>query len=209
MNSPVSKPALTDSSLLDPIRERWSGWSFSDQPIPGAVLRSIFEAACWAPSSWNDQPWRFLVGERDRSPDLHRLLVDSMLSANRAWAERAPVLVACWACGSFTHDGSVNRYAMHDLGQAVGLLQVQATALGLRVHAMGGWDPAGVRGALEIADHYVAGALLAIGFPGTPSDLADPGLRAKETSPERRRRALSQTLGFVEGGCPDWALSGE
>jgi nitroreductase len=205
MTSPVSKPAELDAAVLDAIRDRWSGWSFSDEPVPATLLRSVFEAARWAPSSWNDQPWRFLVGDRSRSPEIHALLAESLVPGNRAWASGAPVLIACWAVGRFTHDGSPNRFALHDLGQATALLQIQATVLGLRIHAMGGWDPQVVRDRADIPEDFQPGSILALGFPGAPSELTDPALRAKEEQPRRQRRPVRDLLGWADGICPDWA----
>jgi len=207
MSAPVERPAPIAHAVIAPIRDRRSGWAFSETPVPSALLSSVFEAARWAPSSWNDQPWRFVVGDLQRSAAVHAVLAESLVEGNRVWASRAPVLISCWAVGRFRHDDSPNRFALHDLGQAVALLQLQATAVGLRSHAMGGYDAERVRALCVLPGDWLPGAIIALGFPGSPTDLADSVLQEKEESGLRTRRTLSELVVCGSDSVPDWLSS--
>jgi len=194
MNDPMRKPAPMEHPTLDLIRERWSPWAFADTPVPIALLASLLEAARWAPSSMNEQPWRFVIGDKERSPDVHSVLAEAMAPGNRKWAPSAPLLVLVCADTVFRASGATNRFALHDAGQATAFLQLQAVAMGLRVHPMGGYDAAKVRSGIGIPDDHEPCALLAIGFPGHPGQLDDETVRAKEINPSRARKSLRDTV---------------
>ena len=147
----------------DLIRSRWSPKSFSSQEISDDDLRTVFEAARWSASSYNEQPWRFFVARRSDEAGFQKLL-NLLVPANRAWAQSAPVLVITAAKKTFSHNHSPNYYALHDTGQALANLSMQATALGLHVHAMGGFDHELARKELHIPDDYEVGAALALGY---------------------------------------------
>lgn len=149
--------------IHDLIRNRWSPRSFSTREISDDDLRSVFEAARWSASSYNEQPWRFFVARRSDSPAFEKLL-NLLVPANRSWARSAPVLIITAAKKTFSHSGSPNYYALHDTGQALANLSMQATALGLHVHAMGGFDHELARRELRIPSDYEVGAAVALGY---------------------------------------------
>jgi len=206
MSDPIRKTAPTAHPILEIIRERWSTWAFAETPIPVPVIAALLEAARWAPSSMNEQPWRFVVGDRDRMPDVHAALLEALLPGNAAWAAAAPLLVLVCADTIFRARGTVNRFALHDAGQATAMLQLQATAMGLRCHPMGGYDAAKVRRSFGIPDDHETGTLLAVGFPAGPDTLLDDVVRAKETNPERSRRPLSELVHGTWGFPPPFDL---
>ena len=125
----MEKPADTQYPIHDLLKRRWSPRAFSERPVEPDALRSLLEAARWAPSSSNEQPWSFIVATRDNEAE-HGRLVSCLVDGNVPWAQRAPVLMVSVARMSFEDEGKPNRHAFHDVGQAVADLSVQATALG-------------------------------------------------------------------------------
>lgn len=190
----LSKPAAADAPLHELIRDRWSPRAFSDIPVPAPVIRSLLEAARWAPSSMNAQPWSFVVAGRVSEPQAHERVVATLAPANAVWARRAPLLVI--AVARLTHpNGAPNRHALYDTGQAVAQLTMQATADGLSVHQMGGFSVAAATELFRIPDGYEPVAVLAIGYRDDPGVLA-PELREREIAP-RSRKPLRE---FVHAG---------
>jgi nitroreductase len=141
-------------------------------------LAQIFEAARWAPSCYNAQPWSFIVATRDDSEGYTRLL-STLVEPNRQWAQNAPVLILGVAKQDFNHVPKANRFALYDLGQAVANLIVQASALGLHVHQMGGFDLAAARELFSIPQGYEAGAVMALGYPDEASVAPDSRTRKR------------------------------
>jgi len=184
----LGKPAPADAGLHELIRERWSPRAFSGDPIPPAALDSLLEAARWAPSSMNEQPWSFILADRHSDPQGYARLESTLMEANRAWAGSAPVLGIAVARLAFARTGKPNRWAAYDTGQAVAQLTLQAVAVGLSVHQMGGFDADKARQLLGIPDGYEPVAALAIGYPGDDGDLS-PEMRARELAPRQRRPA--------------------
>ena len=136
----MDKPATTDYPVHELIRERWSPRAFSDQPIAPEVLRSLFEAARWAPSSSNEQPWAFIVATKDDTAT-HAKLLSTLVESNQVWAKNAPVLGIAVSKLTFARNGNPNRNAFYDTGAAIAYLTMEATSRGLFVHQMGGFDP--------------------------------------------------------------------
>lgn len=180
----MEKPADNQYPIHDVLRQRWSPRAFDDRPIETEKLRSLFEAARWAPSSNNGQPWQFLVATKENKTEYDRLF-NCLVEANQTWAHRAPVLVLSVAKLQF-EDGSPNRHALHDMGMAVENLSIQATALGLVVHQMAGFDIERARADCRIPDGYELVAMMAVGYPGDPVLLSDR-LRAREVQPRVRK----------------------
>lgn len=162
--------------LHELLARRWSPRTFSPRPVESEKLVPIFEAARWAPSSYNAQPWAFLVATREDAEGYNRLL-STLVDVNRQWAQQAPVLILAVARLDFTHAARPNRHALYDLGQAVANLTVQATALDLHVHQMGGFDPRAARELFAIPAGYEPVAVLALGYQEGPS--ADPAARTR------------------------------
>ena len=173
------------------LERRYSPYAFSARPVESEKLRQLFEAARSAPSSYNEQPWRFVVARREDSEGFGRLL-DTLVDQNRKWARNAPVLVLSVAKADFTHSGRPNRHALYDVGQAAAYLTLQATELGLYVHQMAGFDPAKARQLLNIPDGYEPAAMMAVGYPDDSGSAAD-ALR-KLDSARRPRRSLDTLL---------------
>ncbi len=186
-----SKNASAMEGVLPAIYQRWSPRAFEDRDVDAADLARILEAARWAPSAYNDQPWRFLIGRRGSAT--HQKIVSLLIPFNQLWAPKAPVLLLGAARRRFSHDNSSNSYALYDLGAATALLTVQAAALGLVTHQMGGFDHAAARKAFEIPDDYLFGTVTALGYRGNPASLANERLIAQEQSP-RTRRAIEEIV---------------
>ena len=190
----MRKPASTDFPVNDLIRDRWSPRSFADKLVEPAVLASLFEAARWAPSCSNEQPWAYLVATRDDSENFAKML-SVLVEFNAGWAKEAPVLVLAIAGLKFHANGKPNRNAFYDVGAATALLSVEATARGLGVHQMAGFDPAKAKTVFEIPVDWEAIATLTIGYPGDLESLPQ-GLRDREVAP-RTRKPLAE---FVMSG---------
>src|SRR5258707_10950138 len=135
----MQKPAPSDFPVHELIRERWSPRAFADKPVPRDVLRSIFEAARWAPSSNNEQPWAYIVASRDDKASFEKTL-SVLVEFNAAWAKSAPVLAIAVAQLSFAKNNAPNRNAQYDTGAATALLSVEATSHCLAVHQMASFE---------------------------------------------------------------------
>lgn len=158
---------------------------FDERRIEREKVQSLFEAARWAPSSNNEQPWRFLAATRDAEADFDRLLA-CLNEGNRKWAFRAPLLVLSVAGLNCEDDAKPNRHAFHDMGLAAENLVLQAVALGLVGHQMAGFDVEKARADCLIPSGYEPVAMIAVGYPGDPSVLPDR-LRERELKPRHRK----------------------
>ena len=163
--------------IHDLLRRRWSPRAFADRPVEREKLQSVLEAARWAPSSNNEQPWHYLVATREEPEEFARLLA-CLVEKNQSWAKHAPVLMLSVASTVFTRNGKPNRHALHDTGQAVAGLTVQATALGLYVHQMAGLSVE--EGARDVSAPRKrrAGRGAGTGIPGRPVHAATRSARA-------------------------------
>ncbi|MBI3957350.1 MAG: nitroreductase family protein [Chloroflexi bacterium] len=191
MQALISKRATTDYPIHPLLAERWSPRSFAEGSIPADVLGSLLEAARWAPSSRNEQPWRFVVVQREDEA-AHSRVLETLSGNNRLWADRAPLLIVGIAKKTVSQSGAPNSHAWYDLGQAVAHLSVQASAAGLHVHQMGGFDKAQARIALEIPDGFEPVVTIAVGYLGSVADLPEQ-LQAREAA-ERSRRPLRESV---------------
>ena len=190
----MHKPATTDFPVHDLIRHRWSPRAFSEKPVEPAVLASLFEAARWAPSSSNEQPWAYLVATKDNPEDFAKTL-GVLVEFNADWAKKAPVLAIAVSHLKFQSNGNPNRNAFYDTGAATVLFSLEALARGLYVHQMGGFDAAKAKQVFEIPDDWEAIAAFAIGYPGETDSLSQK-LQDREVAP-RTRKPLSE---FVMSG---------
>lgn len=177
--------------IEDFISNRYSPFIFSDRPVSDQELETLFEAARWAPSSFNEQPWRFIYSRREEGRAFQDM-VSLLNAANQAWARHAPVLGLSVAKTLFTRNGKPNRFAMHDTGLAMGGLLAQATSMGITIHQMGGYSTDMARELLSIPEGFEPVAMFVIGYPGNPAELPEP-LRQKAEGP-RTRRPLDQTV---------------
>jgi nitroreductase len=179
------KQAPAVDGVLPIVLGRWSPRSFSEREVSQADLKRVFEAARWAASSYNEQPWRFFMGRRNSST--YKKIFSTLIEFNQSWAAAAPVLILGAASTKFAHNGSDNRVALYDLGAATSYLTLQAAALGLATHQMAGFDADAARKAFEIPESYVIGAVIALGYQGEPSALHDQQLNEREIAPRTRK----------------------
>jgi nitroreductase len=191
------KHAPTIPGVLEIILQRWSPRAFSERPVKAEDLKTVFEAARWAGSSFNEQPWRFLVGHR--GDETYKKIFDSLVEFNQGWAKSAPVLILSAGKKTFTSNGSPNHYQLYDTGAAMAYLSLQATALGFHTHSMGGFNLDKARKAFNIPADFEVGAVTALGYLGDPNTLPEQ-MKQQETSP-RQRKDLSETV-FAEWDKP-------
>ena len=178
------KKAPRVKGVMDVFFDRWSPRSFADREVSAELLGRVFEAARWAASSYNEQPWRFLVGMRGSTT--YDRIYHSLGEFNRSWARTAPVLMMNAARTRFDQSGKPNRVAFYDLGAAASYLCLQAAALGLAAHQMEGFDTDAARRAFEIPEDYTLGAAIALGYQGEPGALEDAKLIESEVAPRTR-----------------------
>src|SRR6266852_2351430 len=190
----MHKPAPTEIPIHELIRERWSPRAFSDKSVLPEVLRSLFEAARWAPSSNNEQPWVYLMATKEDAENFAKM-VGVLVEFNANWAKHAPVLALSVAHLKMQRDGKPNRVALHDVGTASAQLTFEANARGLQVHQMAGFDADKARQAFAIPPDWEPVAAMAIGYPGDPQSLPEK-LRDRELAP-RTRKPLGE---FVMSG---------
>jgi nitroreductase len=175
-------PAIEGLSPL--FLDRWSPRAFSNREVSHADLKRVFEAARWAPSSGNAQPWRFIVGIRDS--ETHAKLVSTLAGFNKDWAPKAPVLIL-GTTNAVNARGAANAYAMYDLGAAAVSITLAAEALGLATHQMGGYDHDAARKEFSIPESYQLGSVMALGFQDEPAALGNDELISRETAPRARK----------------------
>lgn len=185
----MEKPAQTDYPIVEVLQRRWSPRAFSDQMIEPEKLRSLFEAARWAPSSFNEQPWFFILATK-QEPEEHARLLSCLVEKNQQWARQAPVLMVSVAKLNFDRTGKPNRHAFYDVGMAVGNLMVQATALDLFVHQMAGFSAERVAQIYGVPDAFAPVAVIALGYGADVGILPEP-VREAESKPRSRKPILS------------------
>lgn len=187
------------ASITDLLSHRWSPRAFSERSVEPSKLRSLFEAARWSPSSANEQPWRFIVATKENTQKYETLLT-VLNESNKRWAQRAPVLILGVAQSSYSRNGRPYRHSWYDLGQSVAHLTVEAEALGLAVHQMGGFDSAKAVELLSIPKEYDPVIAIALGYPDRPEILPED-LRKREETP-RSRQPLESLVFTEEWGKP-------
>jgi nitroreductase len=190
----VSKEADLEYPVINPVADRWSPYGFSEEPVSTDDLRSLLEAARWAPSSYNEQPWRYIVATRSNTQQYDAVL-SCLAEPNQQWAKAAAVLMLGVISRQFEKNGKPNKAAEHDLGLASANLSAEATQRGLFVHQMIGIDPEKAREVFAIPEGYEALTGLAVGHRADPDTLPD-ALRERDEAP-RQRKAQSE---FVFGG---------
>jgi nitroreductase len=183
--SELNKQKQAPVEGMEPLlAHRWSPRAFKETPVATRDLKLILEAAQWAASSSNAQPWRYLVGVR--GSETHDKIFSALVEANKAWAGKPGVLILGIAEAKGAK-GNPNRYALYDLGQSVVSMITQATAIGLATHSMGGFDHEAVKKAFNLTDDYVLGAVIAIGYQDEPETLANDQLKEREVAPRTRK----------------------
>jgi nitroreductase len=195
----MQKPAANDFPVHQLIRDRWSPRAFADKAIPKDVLRSLFEAARWAPSSNNEQPWAYFVATKDHKENFEKML-GVLVEFNAGWAKNAAALALAMAKLTFAQNNAPNRNAQYDAGAASAWLTVEATLQGLAVHQMAGFDPEKARRSFGIPEGWEPLAVIAIGYPGDPDSLPSK-LKDRELAP-RTRKPISEFVMAERWGHP-------
>lgn len=187
-------PAPVDFPIHEPLAERWSARAFDGRAVPPDTLARVFEAARWAPSSGNLQPWRFVVA-RHEDTEAFAALLSALNPPNQVWAGRAPVLGLAAADRINRRNDAPNRWSWYDTGLAMAILSVQATVEGLVIHQMAGFDGQRMRQAVDMPEDFDPVAAFALGFPGDPALLDEFNARREAAPRSRRGQAESVFLG--------------
>jgi nitroreductase len=195
----TQKQARPDHPIHELIARRWSPYAFADRPVLDDDLRSLFEAARWAPSSYNEQPWAYLVAAKTDLDAFNRVL-SCLVEGNQGWAAAAPVLALGCTSLRFTLNGKPNAAAIHDLGLASANLTTEATARGLVVHQMIGILPDKARELYHVPEGVQVLTGLAIGYAADPRTVPEK-YRDRDLA-TRTRKPLNE---FVFGS--DWGVA--
>ena len=191
--------ASTDVPVIDAIRKRWSTRAFSPQPVEDQKLRQIFEAARWAASSFNEQPWRFIVGKKGDAT--YDKLFDALMEWNQGWNANTPVLGVAVAKKTFSDHtpsaGKDNFHHVHDLGQAMAYLVLQATELGIYSHQMAGFDWQQVAKDFDLDDVYHPTTMFALGYRDKTDSLPESYRDDEQTERTRFRYSRPRVYGRV------------
>jgi nitroreductase len=177
------------SYLHEILRDRWSPRAYSDRAIEPEKLHSIFESARWAASCFNEQPWRFVTATRDDAAGFARVL-SLLVEKNQEWAKSAWLIGFTAGKKTFTHNGSPDRYGFYDVGAAGACLAIEATAIGLQAHFMGGFDIARARAEFGVPEDFEVGAAFTVGY--VPEGAVPP--------PTRQRKPLAEIAFGTEWG---------
>ena len=183
----MRKPAPAGRPIHSLVAERWSPYAFAGKAVAGGDLRALFEAARWAASSYNEQPWRFLVARRKEEPADFEKMLSCLVEFNQGWARHAPVLALGLARTERAGNGSPNPAALHDLGLAAATLTIEATSRGIAVHQMSGIVADRVRETYAVPGSVVPVTAIAIGYAASleasPEELRDRQARPRERNP--------------------------
>lgn len=191
----IHKPAITSQTIHELIQNRWSPRAFAaDKAIDDKVIDSLLEAARWAPSCMNEQPWRFVVCVKAHQAEAWQQMLDCLAEKNQLWAQHAPVLLLAIAMDNFAQNGKANRWAGYDTGAASLSLCLQATAHGLVTHQMGGFDAERCRVSFNLPDDCTPMSVIAIGYQAE-ADCLNEEMQQRELA-ERSRAALSERFFF-------------
>ena len=189
----ITKPANTDYPINELIARRWSARAFSTRPVERSKLLSILESARWAPSSRNEQPWRYVIFTSDNVEKLKK--AQSVLKDINDYAKRAPILICAITKKSYSDNSNYNRLHFHDLGAANENMFLEAFNQGLIMHEMGGFDVKKAREVFNVPEDFEVGIMIAIGYQDTHHILPET-LIQKAFTP-RQRKPLSE-IAFIE-----------
>lgn len=191
------RKAITSVPIHDLLARRWSPRAFdANRPVTRKQLVTVLEAGRWAPSCNGDEPWRYLVWDRTRDPEGWQKAYDCLSDSNKKWVKNVPLLMLSCAGSIFGATGKPNRWTQHDTGAASVSMALQAVALGLIIHQMGGYDAEKARAAFAIPAEYTPMAMIALGYQAEP-DILDEETKAKELRPRARKPVTER---FFEGG---------
>ncbi len=185
------KYASTRHDVIDVIRKRWSPRSFAEDALETAEIKSILEAASWAPSAMNEQPWRFAVAMKEDAGNFDKL-ASLLFPGNHVWASNAAALVVVFAVSNYSRNGKVNINASHDVGMATQNLLLQAVSMDIYGHVMEGFDKDEARRLLNLREEVVPVSMIALGRLGDPEQLEEPYYSRETTG--RLRRSIEESL---------------
>lgn len=180
----MQKSSEFQSPILEVIQKRRSRRAYSDQAVEQDKIESLFEAARWAPSSVNEQPWLYIYATKDQ-PELWNKIFDALNETNKVWVRDVPLLIASFVRTKFIRNERPNMSARYDLGGANAFLSLQATHLGLNVHQMGGFDPLKLKLNMNVLNDLEPVVVLAIGYSGEINSLPE-NLKQRELAPRER-----------------------
>lgn len=187
----MKKPAITSVAIDNTIAERWSGRAYdAAKPVSHEQTIAMLEAARWAPSCYGDQPWRFIVWDKNKDVAAWHKAFDTLVEFNQGWVKNAPLLFMIAADTQFQHNGKPNRWAAYDTGAAAENICLQATAMGLMAHQMAGFDADKLRAAFAIPEQIEIIAMIAVGHAADPASL-EGEIKERELA-ERSRRTLGE-----------------
>jgi len=193
----LDRPAPTTLPIHDLLKRRWSPRAFDpNRPVTREQLKVLLEAGRWAPSCNGDEPWRYLIWDKGRDPQGWQKAYDCLNENNKKWVKNVPLLMLSCAGSAFEATGKPNRWTQHDTGAASVSMALQAVAMGLVIHQMGGWDADKARAAFAIPPEYTPMAMIAVGYQASP-DILDEETKAKEMRPRGRKPVVER---FYEGG---------
>jgi nitroreductase len=184
------KKAQTQNPVLEIIRDRWSARSFSEKEISPETINTLIEAASWAFSGNNEQPWRYAVAYK--GTPLFEKFFSLLSTGNQLWCQNAGALVLSLGKKTFSANGSLNTAMMHDVGAANMLLTLQANSHGIYTHVLGGYDAAKTADLFDLGDDLVPVYMIALGYLADPEKLEEP-FRTREITP-RSRKDLNEIL---------------
>ena len=183
----------TEHPIHELLEARWGPYAFdSNKQVQTEDLNSVFEAARWAMSAYNEQPWRYIVANRASDQALWEQVLSTLVEGNRPWAQHVPVLALGVVQADLERNGKTNPTAVHDLGTASAFLTIEATARGLSVHQMSGILPDAVRLTFSLPDNLQPVTALAIGYAGVNNKLDDSF--ANRDTRTRDRKPMSDIL---------------
>ncbi|HEY7987208.1 MAG TPA: nitroreductase family protein [Methylophilaceae bacterium] len=183
----MKKPAITQVDIHPLIAERWSSRAYDgSKSVTQEQIIALLEAARWAPSCYGDQPWRFVLWNKATDPAGWQQALECLVPGNQSWVKDAPLLILVAADSLFNHNGQANRWAQYDTGAAAENLCLQAEALGLKAHQMGGFDVDKARAVAAVPPQYHLMAMLSVGYAAALEDISDD-LKGREIAPRVRR----------------------
>lgn len=184
-SNPISDAhACMASSMQQILSHRYSGYAYdTSKPVEEEQLKLLIEAASLAPSSYNEQPWHFIICDRNRNKEAYEKLLSTLVEFNRNWASKAPVLILGVAASNSSHNGKFNRFSQYDTGAATFSMMLRATSLGLMAHQMAGYDEVKAKELFSIPNGYTPMSVMAIGYRSS-----------EEEQPERKRKSYSENF---------------
>jgi nitroreductase len=192
----MEKSTVIEHEVINEIKIRRSGRAYAETPVEPEKIRRVLEAARWAPSSSNEQPWKYVLATKDNS-ELYNKIFDTLADGNKSWVKHVPVILVSLARKTTLKTGTVNRFALHDTGAANTLLALESAAIGLMAHQMGGYDYEKLKTALNVPDAIEIASVIALGYAGNLDELPE-ALKIRELAPRERykQEEFVQTKGF-------------